>query len=68
MEHEHELRDLEAAHPLWEFGYTINNRPRARRPLASPPVWLWGKDWTDVHDQMHAEIARRPTLDIPGAA
>jgi hypothetical protein len=57
-----ERAEMERDHPAWEFGYTINNRPRARRPNASPPVWLWGEDWTDLRDQVRAAIADRPSL------
>jgi hypothetical protein len=63
-----ELRQLACDYPAWEFGYTINNHPRARRPRASPPVWLWGEDCADLRDQIVAAIARRPGLDNAGAA
>lgn len=57
-----ELRqaDLETDPELsdWEFGYTINGHPRARRPRTSPPVWLWGEDWTDLRDQIRAWMSR----------
>jgi broad specificity phosphatase PhoE len=60
-----ERDEMERDYPWWEFGHTINNRPFARRPGASPPVWLWAEDWADLRDQVRAAIADRPGLDIP---
>jgi hypothetical protein len=56
-----ELRqvDLQDEFPRWEFGLTINGRPRGRRAKTSPPVWLWADSWIELRDEVRAWETRR---------